>query len=314
MKCTSCGLPLSPSRTNTNCPRCGTPISSGQKGSSTPVQQFQQAYWGNAGFAQPGAGTPLPNNQWAQTAQSSPYNTPPPQMPGYQPGVQQQFPQQMPQQGAQPGQMWFQGPVSQPGFAPGTTLPPQANPPRYSRNTKLGFTVAGLCVLTGGLILIVVYFLAIGLPGGSPNSPATASNTPTGSIPTTAPTATTALSPTATIYPGQQYIYNAQMASAIDPNSFQPTQLTTTFKTNQKVYVTFQLHPTGQSGAICLLWYLNGSQAFHYSFSAGANSKLSYAWFTYGQAGTAYVELYWASTTQCTDKILAQHVDFTVTN
>jgi len=210
--------------------------------------------------------------------------------------------------------MWFQGPVSHPGFSPGTTLPTQGTPPRYSRNTKLGFTVAGLCVLTGGLILIVVYFLATGSPGGSPGNTNTASNTPSVAVPTTAPTGTAALSPTATAFPGQQYIYNAQMASAIDPNSFNPTQLTTSFKTNQKAYVTFQLHPSGQGGVICLLWYLNGNQAFQYSFAVGANSKLSYAWFMYGQAGTAYVELYWASTKQCTDKILAQHVDFTVTN
>jgi hypothetical protein len=103
------------------------------------------------------------------------------------------------------------------------------------------------------------------------------------------------------------------MASAINSSSLQPTQLATTFKTNQKIYVTFQLHPAGHNGAVCLLWYLNGQQITQYSFAISANSKLSYAYATYGGTGAAYVEIYWASTTQCTDQLLAQHVDFTVT-
>ncbi len=296
MKCISCGLPLSPSRTTTNCPRCGTPINAGQKAASTPVQQqYQQANWGNAGVVEAGAGTPLPKYQWAQNVQASPANTPL---------------TQTPQQASQSGQIWLQGPASQPGFSPGP--PRQVTPPRNSRITKLGFVVAGLCVLAGGLILIFVYFLAIGLPGSNSNNTAATTSTPNVSTPTTAPTATVALSPTTPIYPGQQYIDNAQMANTVDPNSLQPAQLTTTFKTGQKIYVAFQLHPP-HSGAVCLTWYLNGSQVAHYGFQISANSKLSYAYSVYSRAGPAYVEIYWASTTQCTDQVLAQHVDFTVT-
>lgn len=289
MRCISCGLPLSPSRTTTNCPRCGTPIS--------PVQQqYQQANWENAGVVEAGAGTPLPNYQWAQNVQASPANTPLPQTS---------------QQASQSGQIWLQGPASQPGFSPGP--PRQVTPPRNSHNTKLGFVVAGLCVLAGGLILIFVYFLAIGLPGSNSNNTVTTNSTPNVSTPTTAPTATATLSPTATVYPGQQYIDNAQMASAVDTNSLKPTQLTTTFKTHQNIYVTFHLHPPGHSGAFCVLWYLNGKQVANFSLPVSANSKLSYADAIYGGAGAAYVEIYWASTTQCTDQVLAQHVDFTVT-
>lgn len=298
MKCRSCGLPLSPSRTTANCPRCGTPIEANQKAASIPVQQqYQQANWGTAGVVEAGAGPPLPNDQWAQYGQTFSANTP-----------QAQTPQQI----SSPGQMWIQAPVPQPGLAPAPSWQPM--PPQNSRNTKLGFVAAGLCVLAGGLILIFVYFLAIAIPGNNTNnSSATPTSTPrVSSTPTTAPTATAALSPTTTTYPGQQYINNAQMASTVDPKSLQPGQLTTTFKTGQNIYVAFQVHPP-QGGAACVAWYLNGNQVAHFSFQIGANSRLSYAYSIYSRAGQAYVEIYWASTTQCTDQLLAQHVAFTVT-
>jgi predicted RNA-binding Zn-ribbon protein involved in translation (DUF1610 family) len=274
MKCTSCGLPLSPLRTTAGCPRCGTPVNSGHKAASTPVQQqYQPPKWGTAGVVEAGAGTPLPDYQWAQNVQA---------------------------------------PVSQPGFSPGP--PQQATPPRNSRNTKLGFVVAGLCVLAGGLILILVYFLATSLSGSNSNNSATTTSTPQVSTTKTVPTATAAPSPTTTVYPGQQYIDNAQMSSAVDPNSLQPTQLTTTFKTGQKIYVAFHLHPPGHGGAFCIIWYLNSKQVANFSLPVSATSKYSYAYSIYGGAGAAYVEIYWASTTQCTDQLLAQHTDFTVTN
>lgn len=293
MKCISCGWPLSPSRTTTNCPRCGTPIDADQKAASIPVQQqYQQAQWGNAGVIEASPLQPPSNSQWAQYGQASPVNT---------------------QQASPSGPVWVQSPVPQPGFDPGP--PWQPAPPSNFRNTKMGFIVAGLLVLAGGLILVFVYFLAIALPGNNSNNTATTpTSTPrVSTTPTTAPTATTAITPTTTTtYPGQQYINNAQMATMVDPKSLQPSQLTTTFKTDQNIYVAFQVHPP-HSGAACLAWYLNGSQIAHYSFAISANSKLSYAYAIYSRPGTAYVEIYWASSTQCTDQQLAQHVDFTVT-
>lgn len=293
MKCISCGWPLSPSRTTTNCPRCGTPIDADQKAASIPVQQqYQQAQWGNAGVIEASPLQPPSNSQWAPYGQASPVNT---------------------QQASPSGPVWVQAPVPQPGFDPGP--PWQPAPPSNFRNTKMGFIVAGLLVLAGGLILVFVYFLAIALPGNNSNNTATTpTSTPrVSTTPTTAPTATTAITPTTTTtYPGQQYINNAQMATMVDPKSLQPSQLTTTFKTGQNIYVAFQVHPP-HSGAACLAWYLNGSQVAHYSFAISANSKLSYAYAIYSRPGTAYVEIYWASSTQCTDQQLAQHVDFTVT-
>lgn len=294
MKCISCGLPLSPSRIATNCPRCGTPTNSDQRATSTPAKpEYQQANWGTAGVVDAGAGTPSPNYQWAQNVQAPPTHSPPPQSPPS-------------------GQMWLSGSASQPGFPPGP--PRQVTPPGGPRNSKPGFIVAGLCILAGGLILIFVYFLALGVSGNNSSNSATKTSTPNASTPTTAPTTTAVPSPTATAFPGQQYINNAQMSNAVDPNSLQPTQLTTTFKTGQKIYVSFQLHPPGHNGAVCIIWYLNSKQITNFSLPVSATSKYSYAYSIYGGAGAAYVELYWASTTQCTGQVLAQHVDFAVTN
>ena len=271
MKCTSCGLPLSPTHTPTNCPRCGTPTVATSNASQP---QYQHAFWEPTGVVDAG-GTPPP------------YSPPPPS-----------------------GQMWS-GQAYQPGYSP-------VPPPTGSRNTMLGFIVAGLCILAGGLILIFVYFLATGLPGGNSSNSATTTSTSTPNVststPTTATTATAIPSQTTTTYPGQQYIDNAQMSAAVDPNTLQPSQLTTTFKTSQKIYVSFQVHPNGHAGAVCIIWYLNSKQITNFSLPASATSKSSYAYSIYGGPGPAYVELYWASTTQCTDQVLAQHVDFTVTN
>lgn len=289
MKCTSCGLPLSPSRTATNCPRCGAPTDAA---SNTAQPPYQQVPWENPGVI--GAGAPPPNYQWAPNVQSPPAYSPP--------------------QPPQSGQMWT-GQGFQPVYP---AVPPPQIPPPGSRNTRLGFILAGLCILAGALLLIFVYFLAAGSPGGNSSNSATTTSTSTPNLsrstPTTAPTATAIPSQTTTTFPGQQYIDNTQMSAAVDKNTLQPTQLTTTFKTGQNIYVSFQVHPNGHAGAVCLIWYLNSKQITSFNLPISATSKYSYAYSIYGGAGLAYVELYWASTNQCTDQVLAQHVNFTVTN
>jgi hypothetical protein len=289
MKCSSCGLPLSPTRTPTNCPRCATPTHA----STTPAQPYyQHTYWETSRVVGAG-GTPPQNYQWAQDVRSSAVNSPP----------------------LQSGQMWY-GQVYQPGYP--QSPPPQFTPPSGPSNIKLGFIVAGLCILAASLILIFVYFSATGLPGGNSSNSATTTSTHTPNIststPTTAPTATAIPSQTATTYPGQQYIDHAQMSAMVDQNTLQPSQPTTTFKTGQNIYVSFQVHPNGHAGAVCLSWYLTSKPIINFSLPVRATSKYSYAYAIYGGAGPGYVELYWASSTQCTDKVLAQHVDFTVSN
>ena len=180
-----------------------------------------------------------------------------------------------------------------------------------------GFMFAGLCVITGGLILVFVYFAAMGLPStgttnasmGTPAATRNAFPSPT-AVP---PSPTVVPSPTVDTYPGQQYIDNAQMASVVNTCTAQPLQTTTIFKINRRIYVTFSIHPDGKNGAVCLFWYLNNRNIAQYPFEVTVGAKAAYSYATYGAPGTANVDIYWASTTACSDKILAQHVNFTVT-
>src|SRR5437764_2377099 len=181
MRCTNCGLPLSPTNTSLNCPRCHSALVSEAK----PVAVY----------------------------------------PALPPVVQTPFPQA--------GQMW------QPDLTPPPLPTPETmeatvrnssssdmrdarttgNPsmgqvmrPQTRRTSNVGFIVAGLCVITGGLILVFVYFMALGLPSTNATSantgtPATTSNTLT-SLTATAPSPTALPSPTTGTFPGQQYIDN----------------------------------------------------------------------------------------------------------
>ncbi|HYX48791.1 MAG TPA: hypothetical protein VE843_03565, partial [Ktedonobacteraceae bacterium] len=55
MRCTSCGLPLSPTHTPTNCPRCGTPTD----GVSVSQQShYQHQMWETAGVVEAGVTPP----------------------------------------------------------------------------------------------------------------------------------------------------------------------------------------------------------------------------------------------------------------
>lgn len=190
--------------------------------------------------------------------------------------------------------------------------------PRAGRVKKnLGFIVATIFVATGALLLVLVYILALGLPMHNTLSALTGTPQATRSIlptPTMAASTPTALpTPTTSAFPGQQYIDSPQMASAINFNTAQPIQTTTTFKVNQRIYVTFEIHPNGKSGAICLYWFLNNHTVTQYPFSVTAAARAAYSYAIYGGTGNGYVEIYWASTTACSDRILAQHVTFTVT-
>ena len=306
MRCTSCGLPLSPARTITSCPRCGIPISPEKTELWRPVAPQSPSTF-------PPSSSVYPPYILQPTPQPDQMRLPTPVIQGNQ-GSNFQQPQvqehrQASLGGLRPGVKNYELPQAAPQYQPWQPKPPQ--PSKRSKN-NLGFIVAGLCVLTGGLILVVVYFMSLGLPGNSTSNNAAKTNTAhSTSSPTTASSPTS--SPTATPFPGQKYIDNAQMASSIDPSSHQPTQLTTTFKANQRMYITFHLHPAGQNGAACLLWYMNNKPFFPYQLQVYSNEQATYSYASYGGTGSGYVEIYWASTLKCSDKILAQHVDFTIT-
>lgn len=171
----------------------------------------------------------------------------------------------------------------------------------------MGFTIAGLCIAAGALLLVFVYILAIGDQGN--NSSTNGTQTTPQTVTSPSPTPTSNPSPTPTPFPGQQYIDNAQLSSSPPPS----LQVTSTFKTGQKIYAVFDLHPQGQSGEVCLVWYLNGQQATSYQFAVSGNNHTSYAYAILGSAGSGYVDLYWANNASCSNSQLAQQVNFTVT-
>jgi hypothetical protein len=397
MRCTSCGLPLSPARTMTSCPRCGTPIVSDKKSSSSPAQQSfpQTVTWkpvastgainqahtevergpmGRSGGVGSGSDSFHPAGAHVQSPVTFPSTSP--TAPAYLPqptsqpdsllpstsvgtrfiapgnkGHNVQQPQiheygeaslgslrsdakeqesarvltgslgdffDAPQAGAKELIGAPQSPLRAPAASTALTSQHQPWQPRdpirrHARrgNNNLGFIVAGVCVIMGGLLLVFIYFMAMGLSGSSTGRSTVKTNIATNSSPTTASSPVS--SPTATPFPGQKYIDHPQLASRIDPTSRQAIQLTTTFKSNQNIYIAFQLHPAGQNGVVCLSWYANNKQFATYQLPVYASEQSSYAYATYRGTGSGYVELYWASTTKCTDKVLAQRVNFTVT-
>lgn len=353
MRCSNCGLPLSPSRTT--CPRCGTPYN----GSPRKAWSEQDALLPQAGAFAPGnmpAGPnvqqghvegEVPYAQWnaypaaptfheaptsyggqapTQTGQelspasdkdhaffdpsptvkkqSMPHAVPPKLEPSWPPTTP---PQAMPQPPS-----WTTTPAP-PGIFPQSTYNPVPSP-KIRRNVRIGFTAAGICLIAGALILTFVSIMAQPLLSANISSPqVTPTNLRSTPLATQHPSPTI-VTPTPTqTFPGTQYITNARMASAIDSATGQATQYTTTFLTNQRIYVTFTINTVSQAGAVCLLWYINGQYVSRYEFAV-AKSQLynSYSYNSMSNSGPGYVEIYWATTVACTDKLLAAHVTFTV--
>ncbi len=370
MRCTHCGLPLSPNYTYTHCPRCNMPLAPEPQSSEKPQTYDDQAWgdqrgtsgssWGQeqaqaynfrteeASFqAQPQQAFSTSSPQWGASSSSPqwPINSSSPTWATISPQEQQPFPQagqQVPF--SQAGQGWQaasnllpqqstpepmpshtyrnNAPYMTPAGVMGamSSTPVTGRPPQAPRTNNMGFVIAGLCVFAGGLILIFVYFMALGLPSSNSTNSAYTSTDTTATAHTNAnlPTAVTtsptaALSPTVSGNPGAQYIDNPQMASSVNISTAQPTQAATTFKPQQRIYVTFNIHPNGKFGAVCLYWYLNSKDITEYPFAVTPNDKAGYSYAIYGGTGPAYVEIYWASSTACSDKILAQHVNFKVT-
>jgi hypothetical protein len=309
MRCSNCGLPLSPSRTN--CPRCGTNYNGVQKNA-----------WSEQDALSPQAGPFAPEKipaslnvqqghveseaayaQWnaysAPTFHDSPtsYDGQVPMQAGLEttpvsdkdhasfdlsPTVKKHsMPHPIPQK-LEPNQHPTTPPqtISQP--SDWSTMPaplglfPQAayNPapsPRMRRTTRLGFTAAGACLTVGALILTLVSIIAQPLLLASNSSDQTASpiNPRNTSLAENRPSPIVATPTPTEIFPGAQFITNARMASAVDKATGQATQYATTFPTNQRIYVTFALNAGLQGGAVCLLWYMNNQYISHYEFPVG---------------------------------------------
>lgn len=312
-RCVNCGLPLQPERNQANCPRCGAPLNAFQE---VPQQQFEQAGWGNMG------GMPQQNpwgqaaapqqNPWGQVATPTPYN---------------QYPQQNQDWQNGSGMPGFNGGMSglQDGMGSGmqqTPFTPRRPAPSLKKKPSAALRIAIICFALSVLILGFLGVAAL-LNGGNSGktantgtpqvvATATAPASPTATSASASPTASASPSATGTAYPGQQYITSAQMV-ANDPTTNPGQQPATSFTVGSNMYVAFNVNPPSQGGAVCSYWYLSGNQVTTYQQLIKAGSKSSYTYAIYGSPGQAYVELYWASDKTCSDKVLAQHVDFTVT-
>ena len=347
MKCSICGFPLSPLRTS--CPKCGSSYASANEqtvqGTVTPqgsvlqqspfmgVGQSQHAGDAYVDMAAPQAAW---NNQppWNMSSQTTPSTFQTGENGAYSYfnqsnmyGQQGQGDQQS-QQGhysyvaeQQPGQLYSPHPAAaEPSGANYSALPQTPYVPmndvQRPRSPRLGFTIAGLFLICGALILVFVYFLAAGLNATS--SQASFTSTKPTSVPTAQPSPTVAVSPTPT-FPGQQYVSNAQMANKIDTATAQPTTLATTFTAGERIYVTFNVHtPNNGAGGVCLLWYLNGQMLPGSAFAFPVTSSTSaYSYSVINTAGAGMVEIYWTASTQpsCSDpnKVLGTRLQFTVT-
>jgi hypothetical protein len=195
--------------------------------------------------------------------------------------------------------------------APGSFAYPPHRP--GGRSARFGFTLAGVLVGVGGVLLLLIAMIAPGLTAPSPTPvQSVVTQRPSTFVPTPVPSSTPALSPTPT-YPAQQYVDTVQLASAVNTRTALPMTPTTTFKVKQQIFVTFMVHPGGHAGAVCLRWFLNNQYYSHYEFPVGAVTQPAYSYTFAGVPGPGYVQIYWASTVACIDRLLARQADFMVT-
>jgi len=324
MKCIHCGMPLESTRTQVNCPRCGMSTTPGQEsmefsGSQGLIPAHQVGYAHGEHTLGSSAGDLQAGHAALPHTQSS----------GWEPLVLRTQPQ------AATTTTWEPSSTILPQSTPSSQTQPAwqydsehlSNRPRMEprkrkrpgTSSNIGLVVAGLCVFTSALILIFVYFMATGLSNDAPGTESVISqaSTATTIVPSPSPVSspTVAASSTPGTLPGEQFIDNAQMASAIDFSTAKVTTPASTFSVNQKVYVTFDLHPNSQAGAACLTWYLNGKKIAHFEFAVPPSiSRSVYSYEVYKAAGAGSVHIYWASSIACTDKLLAQEVNFSVTS
>lgn len=203
-------------------------------------------------------------------------------------------------------------------MAPSQWSTPHPASPTSQRNMRLGLTVATLCVITGALLLLFISIMTRALPHTPPslaqnNNQAT--STANGTLPTATSIPSPTPSPTAINLPGQSYITNGSMVSQVVEETGQILAYSTEFKVGQKIYVAFTIHSGMQGGAVCINWYINNTHipATDYAHEVKANTSYdSLAYALHSAVGSGYVELSWASSISCSDKLLAQQVPFTI--
>src|SRR5713226_8589480 len=230
MKCIHCGMPLSSTRTQVNCPRCGMATTPGQEsiefsGSQglIPAHQVQVGYAHSEHTLGSSAGdllaghAALPRTQGSGWEPLVPRTQPPaPTTTTWEPSSTI-LPHSTPSSQTQPAWQYDSEHLSN---------RPRMEPRKRKRpgtSSNIGVVVAGLCVFTSALILIFVYLMATGLSNDAPGTESVISQASpaTTIVPSPSPVSspTVAASTTPIALPGEQFIDNAQLASAIDFSS-----------------------------------------------------------------------------------------------
>jgi flagellar basal body-associated protein FliL len=298
------------------CQNCGTQLSAGVQ--VCPRCGASVYNTGGSGIA---SSASIPPSIVSETAPTV-FNTPPPPPPDYT-GRDQSGPYVPPaptNYGAPPYASF--GAPSQPGgySAPpqsgGYYAPPQSGeygmPPQQPKKNRTGLII--------GIVVAVVLLIGIGVvvaifaTSNHKNTANTGTPTVTRSIPTSAPTTPSNSSPSGNpIDPtAASIITNPVMTSAVDSND-QPTNVTSTFQTNQKIWVTFGLNLQGSTGYVEAKWYVNDQLYVTRNFAANNPAFTSgYFWQEYTASGQGAVELYWCTQSDCSDAALAAYTTFTV--
>ncbi len=211
----------------------------------------------------------------------------------------------------------------------GGYAPPQVGPGGYGygapppkRRSRVGLIV--------GIVLLVVLLACVGVSvlvyeGAKQGiNTVTATATAAVSTATSIPTAdTTKTSGQGTPPSGQSIdataagiINNIQTASAVDQTTATPTQLATTFTTQQTVYATIDLNLNGQTGYAEAKWYGNNTLLDTSNVLTINDPTSAHAFFsvTYSITTQGAVEIYWCTQADCSDAALAGVTNFTVTS
>lgn len=336
MNCRTCGAPL-PSGA-AFCTTCGSatpynvdPRAAAQKSYDptvaassyqydptvgVPQQPFQQTPSTSYGSpSDPYGAPPPPQNAYNPSSGYGNYNaqgmqnTPSPQGPY---GAQQYgYPAQGTPGGYPPAGQPMPGMPGQPG--------PYGTPAQPKRRSRVGLII-GIVVLVLVLacagIVVAATLAARNAPSTTTKSTtATTATTTTGTTPTTQPTTAAAsdVPATSAIVPSAAVILNTpKTSSAVDQNLL-PTSPTSTFKTGQKIYVTFVINSQGKNGYIQVKWYQNGQSLTSDILTHHAENDRGYFSLAYNEAGDGAVAMYWCVQANCSDAQLAQIVKFTVT-
>nr|BBH94739.1 hypothetical protein KTA_29380 [Thermogemmatispora argillosa] len=288
MQCNHCGAPLPTGAAS--CPACGHP---------TPYNTSGQAAYDPAGT--------MPSYQ-----EGTP---PPPPSPVTNYGLSGGFPYS-------PAPTDPYSPPPPPGpYAPGAQ-PPYGPPATAPRQSNLGKVL----LITGAILLVVIaaccggFFLLtrsasqtlslVDATATSSAATASAENATARSLLTPTPTPTSSPSGSPIAASAAAIITKVQMADQV--NDVIPTHLTTTFKTGQVIYATFEIKK-GSSGYAQAKWYLDYTKVLNSKIlQIQANYDAGYFAARYRLAGQGTVEIYWCSTSDCSDAQLAQVATFSV--